>query len=210
MREFLKFLWLLQNNKAVNGVDSIALATRFGNFMIRPPSGTEPVLSRVKLMGALAILIESVTRTASGPLKSPAPNTSTQLLKSTELPRVSGGSPLDLTSSNSLPSAATSGIPSHMQVQTRPKPSLSIGMQTVDVARSAVIVIDSAQKTLVKFQGSLDDIHDKEKLHELLKKLNVRKEALSSCCSLNSHAPLIPLTQQYIEGLLTGNEELIY
>lgn len=171
MREFLKYLWLVQNHKAVNGLDSIALATRFGNFIIRPPSGTEPILSRVKLMGALAILIESQTRSN---LKSPGPLNSS-------LGGTNGGeqqrSPRSSEASVSIPTA----IPSHVKPMTRPHQSLSIGMQTVDVARSAVIVIDSAQKTLVKFQNGLDEIQDKEKLTDLLKKL-----AVSTCCYLST------------------------
>lgn len=188
LREFLKYLWLLQSHKATNGLDSIALATRFGNFIIRPPSGTEPLLSRVKLMGALAILIENVNRSLpAAPPSSKAPTVGPSVnLPSGAMPRGSTGHTPDVLSPGALspavetrssPSPSVGGnavppsaIPTH--VQTRPKPSLSIGMQTVDVARSAVIVIDSAQKTLLKFQTSLDEITDKEKMMELLKKLN--------------------------------------
>merc|ERR1711916_103341 len=59
------WLWCLQHDTH-NGLDSIALATRFGNFILRPPSGTEASLPRVKLMGALAVLIESFPRAVDG------------------------------------------------------------------------------------------------------------------------------------------------
>lgn len=91
LRAFLNYLWVLQNSKAANGLDSIALATRFGNYMVRPPSGRDPILSRVKLMGALAILIESVPRTM-GPKQSSVNDLLTRSSPSSSIDNSSGGS----------------------------------------------------------------------------------------------------------------------
>lgn len=53
-------------------------------------------------------------------------------------------------------------------------------MQTVDIARSAVIVIDSAQKTLVKLQSNVPEFSDKDKLIDLLKKLKYIESLLGT------------------------------
>ena len=153
-KAFFKYLWLLQSQKALNGLDSIALATRFGNFLLRPPSGQEPSLPRVKLMGALAVLIESFPRPGAPAKLAGSPSNSPP------------GSARKASAGNTA--VATVAVP----IATRPGPSASIaGVQVSEVARSAVVVIDSSQKTLAKIKAGLAKETDAAKLMELVKRL---------------------------------------
>ncbi len=176
VRAFFKYLHLVQSQKAINGFDSIALATRFGTFLLRPPSGQEPTLPRVKLMGALAVLIESFPRVGGGSSlgrKSPSPS-----LDGTPPPmRKDSSAPGGLTAVPSAAAAATvaaagSGTGAGLAATTRTAVSLSIaGVQVSEVARSAVVVIDSSQKTLAKLRANVEKETDAVKLLDLIKRL---------------------------------------
>ncbi len=177
MRAFFKYLHLVQSQKAINGFDSIALATRFGTFLLRPPSGQEPTLPRVKLMGALAVLIESFPRVGGGGSslgrKSPSPS-----LDGTPPPmRKDSSAPGGLTAVPTAAAAATvaaagSGTGAGLAATTRTAVSLSIaGVQVSEVARSAVVVIDSSQKTLAKLRANVEKETDAVKLLDLIKRL---------------------------------------
>jgi len=159
VRAFFKYLHLVQSHKAINGFDSIALATRFGTFLLRPPSGQEPTLPRVKLMGALAVLIESFPRAGGGSgigRKSPSPSLD--------------GTPPPMRKDSSAPGGLTA-VPSAAPA-TRTAVSLSIaGVQVSEVARSAVVVIDSSQKTLAKLKANVEKETDAVKLADLIKRL---------------------------------------
>lgn len=204
VRAFFRYLWQCQNFKTVNGLDSIALATRFGNYIIRPPSGTEPTLSRVKLMGALAILIESYPKTESaaassapGALSSVAtlnalsPNSSGAL----PAPSLTAAPPSAMPPTLSVPSAFSEGVSSpsessgNEKATVRSGPSSSVsgvaaaGIQISEVARSAVVVTDSVQKTLVKLKASTEKCDDPVRLLELLKRLNY----IESLCDPSPH-----------------------
>ncbi len=188
LREFLRYLWLLQSHRQANGLDSIgectrvwlvccvavltraALATRFGNYLIRPPSGTEPVLSRVKLMGALAILIEAgpAKSGAGAPPVSAVPSSVTALASPPQPALTKQGSHSELATSVHAKGRALSASADNapfVRNPTRTAPSMSVsahtgpqasglagsqsGMQTVDIARSAVIVIDRCVRECV-------------------------------------------------------------
>ncbi len=170
VKSFFKYLYLVQGQKAVNGFDSIALATRFGNFLVRPPSGQEPTLPRVKLMGALAVLIESFPRPGAPGRMSPSPS-------------VDAATPPAMRRDGSAPgglvvTAVPSG-PSSVAASTRPQASLSIaGVQVSEVARSAVVVIDSSQKTLNKLKASVEKETDAGKLMDLMKRLKHLEQVL--------------------------------
>jgi hypothetical protein len=173
VRAFFKYLHLVQSQKAINGFDSIALATRFGTFLLRPPSGQEPTLPRVKLMGALAVLIESFPRAGGGSgigRKSPSPS-----LDNTPPPmRKDSSAPGGLTAVSTAPAATA--VPA---ATTRTAVSLSIaGVQVSEVARSAVVVIDSSQKTLTKLQANVEKETDAAKLLDLIKRLKHLEQVL--------------------------------
>lgn len=198
LREFLRYLWLLQSHKQNNGLDSIALATRFGNYLIRPPSGTEPVLSRVKLMGALAILIEA------GPGKGAAgatPAGAAALPPMSAVPSaLATGTPSPVAamakqaSHNELPTAAQARVrtlstsadnaPTGPRQPVRPPPAAAAtGMQTVDIARSAVIVIDRFARTQLRLRVDIltNDIRSAQK--SLTKLQTVRGCGRAACLS---------------------------
>lgn len=154
VNKFFNYLFRLQSS-ADNDLDSIALATRFGQFLLRPPSGaTALTLSRVKLMGALAVLIESFPN--NGPQKSslsppPKPKSSTSLNSKPASGSVTASAPISTTRSGASPSLA--------------------GVQVLDVSQSAVVVIDSSLKALTRLKHEVASCRNEQQLLILLKQL---------------------------------------
>jgi hypothetical protein len=163
VKAFFRYLWLLQSQKAVTELDSIALATRFGTFILRPPSGQEPTLPRVKLMGALAVLIENFRPASSG-----SGSGSGKSGRSSPPPSVveSAATPPPMRKDSSGPLNLAAGM------TIRAMPSLSVsGVQVGEVARSAIVVLDSSQRGLVKLRENVEKEDDAAKLRELVKRL---------------------------------------
>ena len=140
---FFSYMWHLQSHPD-NGLDSIALATRFGNFILRPPSGTEASLPRVKLMGALAVLIEAHRGGPEGLASPRAPS-----------PR---------------PAPQSGSVTASAPTRSHKSPSIA-GVQVMDVSRSAVVVIDSSLKALEKVRAEIAGSQDPAQLRALLKRL---------------------------------------
>ncbi len=159
VKAFFRYLWQLQSQKAVTELDSIALATRFGTFILRPPSGQEPTLPRVKLMGALAVLIENFRPASSGSGKSG--------FAVVPPPRPSSPSP----SVDAVTPPPARKDPA-MGMTIRAMPSLSVsGIQAGEVAKSAIVVLDSSQRGLAKLKDIVEKEEDTAKLLELVKRL---------------------------------------
>ncbi len=152
VKKFFHYLWQIQNNRAVTELDSIALATRFGTFILRPPSGQEATLPRVKLMGALAVLIEHFPRTGGGPV-SPVTGRTTPgvvaVASAGVVGRKSPSSSVDVATPPALrkePVAIPTTSNNNNGMTIRAMPSLSVsGVQVGEVARSAIVVLDSSQ-----------------------------------------------------------------